>query len=139
MIGFFNIFGTIINQYLSLYHIPDLEITYIAVVGNSLGIIASLCMSYFLDNNKKYKKNFLTLNCIGFVASIIVTLLLELISDDYSLYIAFPLYGIVYITLVPVFTISMDYACELTYPCGESIAVGLIMSSNQISGIIGVS
>ena len=36
------------------------------------------------------------------------------------------------------YTTGMDFVCELTYPVGESISEGLIMSSNQISGIIGI-
>ena len=32
----------------------------------------------------------------------------------------------------------MDFVCEITYPVGESISEGIIMSFNQIMGIFGI-
>ena len=41
-------------------------------------------------------------------------------------------------SIVPIFTCSMDFVVELTYPVGESISGGLIMMVNQITGILAV-
>ena len=37
----------------------------------------------------------------------------------------------------PFYTIGMNYACEITYPVGESINGGIMMSASQIAGIGG--
>ena len=69
---------------------------------------------------------------------ILVTSLLEILDEKNAVYIAFVFYTLTVSSIVPIFTTSMDYVCELTYPVGESISEGLIMSCNQISGIIGI-
>jgi hypothetical protein len=47
------------------------------------------------------------------------------------------LYTLVTAVLIPFYTIGMNYACEITYPVGESINGGIMMSMSQISGIVG--
>ena len=47
------------------------------------------------------------------------------------------IYSLVTIMVIPFYTIGMNYACEITYPVGESINGGIMMSVSQISGIGG--
>lgn len=137
-IGFINIFGTIVNSYLRMYNISDEIITYIAATANLSGIIASLLVSIILDKIKKYQRILIVLNVASIVFMILVTSLLEILNKNNAVYIAFVFYTLTVSSIVPIFTTSMDYVCELTYPVGESISEGLIMSCNQISGIIGI-
>ena len=51
--------------------------------------------------------------------------------------IALILYSLVTIVDTPFYTIGMNYACEITYPVGESINGGIMMSASQIAGIGG--
>lgn len=132
-----NIFGTIANGYLVLYNISDEGITYTAAVANLAGIFSAMLISCFVDKIKQYKKILIILNSVGLIALCIVTIFLELFPDK-GLFVAFPMYTIIISSLVPVYTTEMDYVCELTYPVGESTSEGLIMSSNQISGVIGI-
>ena len=37
----------------------------------------------------------------------------------------------------PFYTIGMNYACEITYPVGESINGGIMMTMSQLAGIGG--
>lgn len=137
IVGFMNIFGTIFNGYLVLYNISDEGITYTAAVANLAGILSALGISCIVDKFKQYKKTLIILNSIGLSALCLVTALLELLPGK-GLYIAFPGYTLIISALVPVYTTEMDYVCELTYPVGESTSEGLIVSSNQVSGVIGI-
>ena len=47
------------------------------------------------------------------------------------------MYSLVSMMVIPFYTIGMNYACEITYPLGECINGGLMMSMSQISGIGG--
>jgi hypothetical protein len=44
----------------------------------------------------------------------------------------------VQLTNISFISISFDFVCELTYPIGESITGGLLMTSSQFSGIFAV-
>ena len=43
------------------------------------------------------------------------------------------------IAILPIYTCSMDFVCEITYPVGETISGGILMTATQISGIISVN
>lgn len=134
IIGFFNLYGTITNEYFTKYGLTSDEASYIAACGNFIGILASLGISMIIDKYKNYRKSFLILNLIGLTTHVLQTILIELFKK-YAFIILFILFTVCLSVLIPIFTCSMDLVVELTYPVGESISGGIIMSSNQISGI----
>ena len=78
--------------------------------------------------------------CItGTLFQALFTLLLELAEpkglNAYA--IGLVLYTLVNMIVVPFYTIGMNYACEITYPVGESINGGIMMTMSQLSGIGG--
>ena len=80
------------------------------------------------------------LGIAGTVFQAIFTLLLELTVTHQKLNqfaIGMVMYSLVMIIVVPFYTCGMNYACEITYPVGESINGGIMMSASQISGIAG--
>jgi hypothetical protein len=50
---------------------------------------------------------------------------------------AFICYTFVIGSAVPIYTAGMDFVCEITYPVGESINGGIMMTMSQLSGIGG--
>jgi Na+/melibiose symporter-like transporter len=137
IIGYFNLYGTIVNEYFSRYGLDDDETNYVGVIANFSGIVGCLIISAFLDKYKVYKKPFLILSCFGLICHVTMTILLEL-SDSNAFIILTVLWTFCSISVLPIFTISMDFVIELTYPVGESISGGVIMTCTQISGIISV-
>jgi hypothetical protein len=82
----------------------------------------------------------------GTIFQILLSVLLEIFKDDnlkedeYSkteFVIALILYSLISMVVTPFYTVGMNYACEITYPVGESINGGFMMSVSQISGIGG--
>ncbi len=47
----------------------------------------------------------------------------------------FSLNGLFQLPLIP---INMDFACEIAFPCGEAMIVGLLNSGGQLIGLIEV-
>ena len=137
IVGFFNIYGTILNQYLALYKVKDDEASYTSAAANGFGIITCLIVSCILDSTKKFKQMMFILNICGLVVMIILTILLEIIEKN-----VFTMCIVVFSLIIgfvsPIYTTGMDYVAEMTYPVGESISGGLIMCFNQIFGIIGI-
>ena len=138
IVGFINIFGTIFNSYMALYKIKDSVATYTAAIANCLGILAALIVGKIIDKSKKYKYAMIVCNIISLAAFIITLILMEITNKKYLSIISFICYTLIISFSVPIYTSGMDFVCEITYPVGESISEGVIMSFNQIMGIIGI-
>jgi len=138
VVGFVNIFGTIFNSYMDLYKINDIMATYTAAVSNCFGIVTALIVGCFIDKKKQYKSVMIICNILALVFLIITLMLLETGDKKIIGRAAFFGYTLVLGSAIPIYTAGMDFICEITYPVGESISEGIVMSFNQIMGIIGI-
>ena len=138
IVGFINIFGTIFNSYMALYSIKDITATITAAISNLAGILMALIVGAIIDKSKKYKLGMIICNIISLVCLIVTTILMETIAKKNLGLTSLICYPFVIGVTVPIYTSGMDFVCEITYPVGESISEGIIMSFNQIMGIIGI-
>jgi Na+/melibiose symporter-like transporter len=138
IVGFINIFGTIFNSYMALYKIKDSSATYTAATANLVGIVAALFVGHIIDKSKKYKYAMIICNIISLCTFIVTLILMETINQKYLSIASFICYTLIIGFSVPIYTSGMDFVCEITYPVGESISEGVIMTFNQIMGIIGI-
>lgn len=134
IVGYFNFMGTIINKYYALYSITNTQTSIFGGLGNILGLVSAIIVSIIIDKYKKYKKVFLILIFLGFLSQVVLTFASELWSDNsfVVLVICFP---IIAICSLPVYSTGMDYVIELTYPVGELISGGFVMTGAQLVGI----
>ena len=140
IVGYYDVYGTIINSYFAIYNITDSQCSYIYAVSSVIGMISSLVMSWLLDKYKKFKLFMIGMAIVGSVFQALLTLLLELSVNHKSVNayaVGMVMYSLVNAIVIPFYTIGMNYACEITYPVGESINGGIMMSMSQISGIAG--
>ena len=144
VIGYYNIIGTIINPLFELYSISGNDSSIIFFVSNILGMISSVIISKIVDKNNKFKLSMIILCVLGTFFQILLTIFLEIFkpndnkeSSKTEFVIALIIYSLVNIVVIPFYTIGMNYACEITYPVGESINGGIMMSVSQISEIAG--
>ena len=139
IVGYYNIMGTIINSLFDMYGLTGQQSSVIYAVSSVAGMLSSLVISWLLDKYKKFKLFMIVLCVLGTIFQALFTLLLELIeSKGLNAYaIGLVLYTLVNMIVVPFYTIGMNYACEITYPVGESINGGIMMTMSQLSGIGG--
>ena len=142
IIGYYNIMGTIINPLFELYSINGKKSSIIFFISNILGMISSVIISKIVDKTNQFKLAMISLCVSGTVFEILLTVFLELFKDNkerttIEFIIGLIIYSLVTIMVIPFYTIGMNYACEITYPVGESINGGIMMSVSQISGIGG--
>ena len=143
--GYYNVIGTIINPLFELYSISGNDSSIIFFVSNILGMISSVIISKIVDKNNKFKLSMIILCVLGTFFQILLTIFLEIFKPDNNqkekskkeFIIALVIYSLVSGVATPFFTIGMNYACEITYPVGESINGGIMISASQISGIAG--
>ena len=144
VVGYYNVIGTIINPLFELYSISGNDSSIIFFVSNILGMISSVIISKIVDKNNKFKLSMIILCILGTIFQISLTIFLEIFKPDNNkekskkeFIIALIIYSLVSGVVTPFFTIGMNYACEITYPVGESINGGIMISASQISGIAG--
>ena len=140
VVGYYTVYGTILNSYLYLYDISDTQASIIYGVASGIGIVASIGISALLDKYKKFKLFMVIFVILGMSFQALFTALLEL-SLHYSWMnkyaIGLVMYTLVNVIVISFYTIGMNYSCEITYPVGESINGGFMMTMSQISGIAG--
>jgi Na+/melibiose symporter-like transporter len=140
VVGYFDTMSTIINSLFDLYTITGKQSSVIYAVSSIAGMIASLVISWLLDKYKKFKLFMIILSITGTIFQALFTFLLELIEtkglNAYA--IGLVLYSLINMVVVTFFTIGMNYACEITYPVGESINGSVMASMPQVASI-GVS
>ena len=137
VVGYFDIMSTIINSLLDLYGITGNQSSVIYAVASVVGTVASLIISWLLDKYKKFKLIMVLLGVSGTLFQALFTLLLELIdSKDLNGYaIGIIMYSLINISIITFYTVGMNYACEITYPVGESINGCIMASMPQILAI----
>ena len=138
VVGFINIFGTIFNSYMAMYKISDKSATYTAAASNLFGIVTALVVGAIIDKFKKYKLSLSICNIISLIFFAITIILMETVDKDKLPTVSFVCYTLIIGSAVPIYTSGMDFICEITYPVGESISEGIIMSCNQILGCLGI-
>lgn len=127
--------GTILNQFLDSYGIPRSKTDIIGGVGNVLGLLGSIVASILIDKRKTYKPIFMIFIVVAFISQVSLTVLAEVVSQEYSFFVWLLCWCILITSCVPCYAIGMDYVCEITYPVGELIAGGFIMAGSQALGI----
>ena len=137
VVGYFDIMSTIINSLLDLYTITSKQSSVIYAVASLCGMIASLGISWLLDKTKKFKLIMIILSVSGTVFQAIFTMLLELIEKkNLNAYaIGIIIYSLINIAIISFYTIGMNFACEITYPVGESISGSIMASTPQLLSI----
>ena len=135
--GYFDIMTTIINNLLQSYSISGNKSSVIYAISSVFGMGASLIISRILDKTKKFKLIMIILAISGSVFQGLFTLLLELAeSKDLNKYaIGLIVYSLISMVFVSVFSISINYACEITYPISESLTTCIMSSSPQTFSI----
>ncbi len=132
---YLGLYGTIINEYFSQYGLTSFQTSCVSCSANFCASISSLVVSMKLDKSKNYKKTFIVLILLGLVSHCIMMFLIEF-SQENAFYVLLVLWTCCTSSILPIYTCSMDYVVELTYPVGEAISAGLINTISQIFGVV---
>ncbi|KAL4430217.1 hypothetical protein ABPG74_014776 [Tetrahymena malaccensis] len=132
ILGNFNSIATLINFFLEQFSYSSDDTSYFGTVFIISGLIGSAVFSIIVEKNQKYKLAII----ISSIASILsYSLTMGFLSlDIFSLQlIAFFLFGFFATPLIP---LSLEFACEITYPISETIGSGLVYKSGQMFGVL---
>ena len=136
ILGLFTQYGTILNELLTRYNYSEKETSLINASANFIALFCVYLISISIDKYKKYKLSFVMLSIFGILTFSFFSIHLEYIEKNTILMLI--IWSLTSSALLPIYTCSMDFVCEITYPVGETISGGILIISSQISGIIAV-
>ncbi|EAR83953.1 MFS transporter (macronuclear) [Tetrahymena thermophila SB210] len=132
ILGNFNSIATLINFFLEQFSYSSDDTSYFGAVFIISGLIGSAILSIVVEKYQKYKLVII----ISTVTSILsYSLAMGVLSiENFSLQlVSFFLYGFFATPLIP---LSLEFACEITYPISETIGSGLVFKSGQMFGVL---
>ena len=98
------------------------------------GLIGSVFFVLIVNRIKAFKKVFCVVTILG-TAFFIITMIAIATKSFLAVLLSIALLGF---TAAPAQPISLEFACELTFPAGEATAGGLIISVGQLTSAIEV-
>ena len=140
IVGFYNVYGTILYSIFGLYGLTPVQSSNIYFISTGIGVFASLVMSIWIDKTKKFKQFLTTLAGGGIIIQGLFSIICEISLRNQAVFqnlyiISLILYSLVNIVGIPFWTIGMEYACEITYPVGESLSGGILLTFAQTNGL----
>ena len=118
IIGYFNIYGTILNDVYSGYNLTDPEIAILGTIANFAGITGSIFFGILIDKIRAYKKLFTILIGLTILIHYSALIFVEYFTE-HAYYICLVLLTSLIFCVIPIYAISMDFICELCYPVGK--------------------
>ena len=137
--GYYYVISMKFSQLVGIYSLDKNKSDLVYSLSITVGVISSLIISYILDKYKKYKIFLIILLSISIISQLFLTFLLELAeSKELNSYvICIILYIFINGSVIPYFSLIINYTCEITYPIAEYISISFIFASTQIYNICG--
>ncbi|EAS01074.2 MFS transporter (macronuclear) [Tetrahymena thermophila SB210] len=132
VLGNFNSIATLINFYLEQFGFSSDQTSYFGAMFIVSGLIGSGILSVVVERTSAYKK-VMTITCLISIFTYGLQMGMLVLENFWLLMIAIFLMGFFTTPLIP---ISMDFACEITFPISEPFSSGLVLASGQLFGSI---
>ncbi|EGR34572.1 major facilitator superfamily protein, putative [Ichthyophthirius multifiliis] len=132
VLGNFSAISTLMNYYLIPYNLNNQQISFCGATFIVSGLIGSTIFSIIIEKTGKYKKilifsSFFAMLSQGLQIGMILT------YNIWYILLGIFFFGFFAIPLIP---LSMDFACELTFPVCEAFSSGLIYACGQFVGLV---
>ncbi|EAR83954.2 MFS transporter (macronuclear) [Tetrahymena thermophila SB210] len=132
ILGNFNSVATLINFFLEKFGYSSDDTSYFGAVFIVSGLIGSAILSIVVEKNQKYKL-VIIMSTIASILSYSLTMAVLPVEIFSIQLISFFLFGFFATPLIP---LSLEFACEITFPISETIGSGLIFKSGQMFGVL---
>ena len=109
---------------------------YVYSVGSLISYFCSIFICWLVDQTKEFKKAFFWTQLLCFVALGLLTLLLEIVSASFHFWIYSILFTLILIGQFTIYNLSIEYACETTFPVDETVSSGIILSLINVFGMV---
>jgi MFS family permease len=134
IVGFFTFFNALFNDFLNAYQFSADDANRYSAASNFSAIPGNIIFVLLGSKIKKFKVFLIVANIVFIVLFVILTIVLELGVTNPAVY--YTLYcGIGGVNSAG-YIVSLDFACELTYPIDESMSTGVLFVASQLLGYL---
>lgn len=134
LVGFFTFFNALFNDFLNAYSFSADDANRYSAASNFAAIPGNIIFVVIGSKIKKFKIFLIIANILFIFLFVTLTLSLELgIKHPAVYYILFCGIGAVNSAA---YIMSLDFACEITYPIDESMSTGLLFIMSQLLGYV---
>lgn len=131
---YYFVMGTIAFNLLTPYQVENPLIVY--VVANVIAIVAAVLVSIFIGKKENYKLYLIIICGFGVLCQLLNTFLPEIKGlNNYAIFIV--LNSFAFASTVCFYCVSMNFACEICYPVGESLIGAFLLGIPHLLGIGG--
>jgi len=125
-------YSTILYQILAPFGFSSDDVGIIGMIFNLAGVVGAMLIGKILDWWKRYNLVFVALQIANTLFTVLFLPSLHF-SANYALIVVLNcLIGCAFVAITPV---TLDFACEITFPCGEALSSGLIIAISSIISI----
>ena len=125
VLGVFNTLGTVISEIGNAYEYTTDDFSMFGALFIVGGVIGSFVFGVYVDVTKRFQKSVLLICCLSVVTfgafMIVINLEIALLVAAACAFVG----G----TMVPILPVGFEYAIEITYPIGEAMSAGVLMSA----------
>jgi len=131
MNALFNTLGSVIGVIVANYGFTSNDSSIFGTAYLLSGIVGAAIAGVILDKTKKYKLLLIISSAISGVGLLLFCLVLQT-SNFAIVFISITVVGFGMLAILP---IGFELACEITFPIGEAMSSGCLMTAGQILGI----
>ena len=124
ILGVFNTIGTVIDPILDAFNMTSAS-SFVGAMFIVGGLIGSILFGVFLDCTKKFKIALIMVNVGSLIVMTLFTFLIKLEITYVTIIAAFFIGNI----MLPIFPVALEFACELTFPIGEALSDGFLLTT----------
>jgi hypothetical protein len=136
VLGVFNGLATLVEPLIQPFGYGSDDSSVIGGLLIGLGVLGSIIFGVVIEKTLAYKKVIVCLTLMG------VLMMLSMgvcFYYEMSLTLVGVAMGALGFVLVPVMPLSFELACEISFPVGEALAAGMLVTGGQLVGIILIS
>ena len=133
--GSFNTYGTLVDFLSSSYGYTSDNSSLFGALFVVGGIVGAAAIGIFVEKTLRYKM------AVWFIciSSTLLNIGCKFVMPKGNILSSSILFFFVGFSMVPILAVSFDFGVELTYPIGESMSTGVLLSASQIVGVIQIS
>lgn len=132
LLGIMNTYGTLVGIIANEYGFGTNAASLFGATFIFGGLVGSGVFGGIVETKKNYKS---MLSLIGLLSTLLPIIMLFAFISGQVWFVALAAF-LVGFALIPILPVGIDFAVELTYPVGEPISSGVVMSAGQFSGIV---
>eukprot|EP00743_Colponemidia_sp_Colp-15_P004645 GILK01005006.1.p1 GENE.GILK01005006.1~~GILK01005006.1.p1 ORF type:complete len:457 (-),score=72.14 GILK01005006.1:248-1618(-) len=131
-LGSFNTLATLISTLIAPFGFGDSDSSLLGALVIVAGLVGSGVAGFVVDKTHRYRHTLM----ICFIGSSLAALAFAFLLHTQQIALVAISAALLGLFMTPVMPLSLELACEVTYPVGEATSAGFLLTGGQIVGVV---